>query len=125
MIDRLIPKYPSFLVIGLVMVASGLFLMTAARDSLIVVWTTKFFDGETDQTVFKVTQTAEQVIGHTLTVWLFLGLSFIKLGIGFAIATIVRNLRATGRGILDNYGASRFVDVGTVRRGELTRPSSK
>ena len=66
-----------------------------------------------------MTQTAEQVIGHTLTVWLFLGLSFIKLGIGFAIATIVRNLRATGRGILDNYGASRFVDVGTVRRGEI------
>ena len=106
MIDRLIPKYPIFLIVGLTIVASGLFLMTAGRDVLIVVWANKFFDGETDQAVFKVSQIADQVIGHTLTVWLFLGLSFLKLGIGFAIATIVRNLRATGQRALDVYGAA-------------------
>ena len=98
MVERLIPKYPAFLIIGLVMVASGLFMFTAARDALIGVWASKLFGGETDRDLFEVSQTADQVIGHTLSVWLFLGLTFIKLGIGFAIATIVQNLRATGQG---------------------------
>ncbi len=40
------------------------------------------------------------------TVWFFLGLSFIKLGIGFAIATIVRNLRMTGRLSLAAYASA-------------------
>ena len=97
MIERLIPKYPTFLIIGLVIVVSGLFVLMAGRDVLISVWVDKFFDGETDQGFFKVAQTAEQAIGNTLTVWFFLGLSFIKLGIGFAIAIIVRNLRSTGQ----------------------------
>ena len=115
MIDRLIPKYPSFLIIGLVLVASGLFFMTAGRDVLIAVWVNKFFDGETTDGLFKVSQTLDQVIGHTLTVWLFLGLSFLKLGIGFAIATIVRNLRATGQSTLSAYNS---VGVEVPRRSE-------
>ena len=53
MIQRLIPKYPTFLVLGLVIVASGLLLMTAVRDSLIAVWTNKLIDGETQQGVFQ------------------------------------------------------------------------
>ena len=106
MIDRLIPKYPTFLVLGLVIVASGLFMMTAARDILIGVWADRLFSGDTDGDLFKATQTADEVIGHTLTVWFFLGLSFLKLGIGFAIATIVRNLRATGQRVEAAYDAA-------------------
>ena len=49
---------------------------------------------------------------------MFLGLSFIKLGIGFAIATIVRNLRATGRDILDNYSAAGATEAGAGRLEE-------
>ena len=101
MIQRLIPEYPTFLVLGLVIVASGLLLMTAARDSLIAVWTNKLFDGETQQGVFQASQT-----GHTLTVWVFRGLSFLKLGIGFAIATIVQNLPATGRASLSAFASA-------------------
>lgn len=119
MIERLIPKYPAFMVIGLLIVASGLFLMTAGRDVLIVVWANKLFDGETDGAVFKAAQTADQVIGHTLTVWLFLGLSFLKLGIGFAIATIVRNLRATGQNVLNAYGSA---SVTGVQAPQLSEP---
>ena len=119
MIDRLVPKYPAFLIIGLLIVVSGLFLMTTARDVLIVVWANKLFDGDTDQTVFRASQTADQVIGHTLTVWLFLGLSFLKLGIGFAIATIVRNLRATGKRALDAYGTA---GVAGIDAGRLKEP---
>jgi len=118
MIERLIPRYPAFLIIGIVIVASGLFLMTAGRDALIVVWANKLFDGDTDHGLFKASQTADKVIGHTLTVWLFLGLSFLKLGIGFAIATIVRNLRATGRGMLEAYGSAGVEGVEDSRWGE-------
>ncbi len=106
MIEKLIPRYPTFLIVGLVIVASGLFLLTAGRDAVIAVWVTKFFDGETDQGLFKASQMADRALGHTLTVWFFLGLSFIKLGIGFAIATIVQNLRATGRATLNAYSSA-------------------
>ena len=61
--------------------------------------------------IFKAAQTADKVIGHTLKVLLFVGLSFIKLGIGFAIATIVRNLRATGESTLSAYGAAGAVEA--------------
>ncbi len=100
MINRLIPKYPTFLIIGIVIVAVGLFMLLASRDALIAVWVDKFFDGETGDGLFKAAQQADQALGHTLTIWFFLGMSFIMLGIGFAIATIVRNLRATGASIL-------------------------
>ena len=117
MIDRLIPKYPIFLVVGFLIMGVSLLLLTAGRDALIVVWANKLFDGDLDPT-FKAAQTADKVIDHTLKVLIFVGLSFIKLGIGFAIATIVRNLRDTGRSTLDAYTsagvaqaeASRFTE---------------
>lgn len=87
-------------------VVSGLIILLAGRDVLISVWVNKLFDGESDDGLFKAAQTAEQAIGHTLMVWFFLGLSFIKLGIGFAIATIVRNLRMTGRLSLTAYASA-------------------
>ena len=108
MIDRLIAKYPTYLIIGLVIVATGVLLLMSSRDALIAVWANKFFapeflDGETDRGLFESSQTADQALGHTLSVWPFFGLSFLMLGIGFAIATIVQNLRATGRSVLDAY----------------------
>ena len=109
MIERLIPKYPVFLVTGLLIVVSGLFLLMAGRDALIAIWVDQFFDGDAQGGLFQAAQTAERAIGHTLTVWFVVGLSFIKLGIGFAIATIVRNLRATGRLSLQAYSAAGLV----------------
>ena len=111
MIERLIPKYPTFLIIGLVIVVAGVFMLMGGRDVLISVWVDKLFDGETNEGLFKAVQTAEQAIGHTLTVWFFLGLSFIKLGIGFAIATIVRNLRTTGRLSLRAYASAGLTEA--------------
>ena len=118
MIDRLIPKYPEFLFVGLVIVGSGLFLLTAGRDALIAVWVNKFFDGETDQGLFKASQGAADVIGHTLVVWMFLGVGFLKLGIGFAIATIVRNLRVTGERTVEAYASVHVPGLGASRRSE-------
>ena len=118
MIDRLIPKYPGFLIVGLVIIGSGLFLLTTGRDALTTIWVNKFFDGETNQGLFQASQTAADVIGHTLTVWMFLGLSFLKLGIGFAIATIVRNLRATGERTIEAFAAAQVPGVEASRRSE-------
>ena len=39
------PKCPAFLIIGPVIVASGLFLLMDSRDALIPIWADKFFDG--------------------------------------------------------------------------------
>ena len=114
MIERLIPRYPVFLVLGFVIMWVSLFFLTAGRDALIVVWANKLFDGDTD-TTFKAAQTADKVIGHTLTVLLFVGLSFIKLGIGFAIATIVRNLRRTGESTLNAYSAAGVAEAEAAR----------
>ena len=111
MIERLIPKYPSFLITGLLIVASGFFILVVARDVLIAFWVDKFFDGDTQRGLFQAAQTAERVIGHTLTLWFIVGLSFIKLGIGFAIATIVRNLRVTGHMSLQAYSAAGLVEA--------------
>ena len=102
MIDRLIPKYPTFLVLGFLIMGFSLFFLTAGRDALIWVWADRFFDGNLDGT-FEATQTADQVIGRIMSVLLFVGLGVIMLGIGSAIATIVRNLRATGRTMVDAY----------------------
>ena len=60
-------------------------------------------------------QTADKVIDHTVKVLVFVGLSFIKLGIGFAIATIVRNLRATGQSTLDAYSAAGAAEAEASR----------
>jgi hypothetical protein len=91
LINRLIANYPTYMTLGLLIVLSGLFVLLAGRDILISIWVERLFDGTTSDGLFKAAQTAERAIGHTLTIWFFLGLSFIKLGIGFAIATIVQN----------------------------------
>ncbi|MCH7554062.1 MAG: hypothetical protein IIC82_08710 [Chloroflexi bacterium] len=111
MIDRLIPRYPTFLILGFLVMVSALFALTPARDAMITIWANKLFNGDTDQTIFKATQITDQVIGNTLTVWLFVGLSFIKLGIGSAIATIVRNLRATARGTQEAYASAGVAEA--------------
>ena len=111
MIDRLIPKYPLFLILGFLVMVSGLFFLTGGRDAMIVVWANKLFDGDSDQTIFKTAVTTDAVISHTLKVWLFVGLSLIKLGIGFAIAIIVRNLRSAGRAIRDAYDSAGVAEA--------------
>ncbi|MCH8191816.1 MAG: hypothetical protein IIC80_10760, partial [Chloroflexi bacterium] len=115
MIDRLIPKYPMFLALGFAVMVSSLFFLTAGRDVVILVWANKLFDGDTDQTIFKTTQIADGVIGNFLKTWLFVGLSLIKVGIAFAIATIVRNLRATGRVTLDAYASAGIAEADAAR----------
>ena len=114
MVDRLIPRYPTFLIVGFLIMGASLLLLTVGRDALIVVWANKLFDGDTDST-FKAAQTADKVIDHTLKVLLFVGLSFIQLGIGFAIATIVRSLRATGQSTLDAYSAAGVAEAEAAR----------
>jgi len=106
MIERLIPKYPAFMVIGIAIVAVGLFVLLVSRDVVIALWVDKFFDGESAEGLFNTARTADLALAHTLAIWMFLGLSFIMLGIGFAIATIVQNLRVTGESYRAAYSSA-------------------
>ena len=106
------------MIIGLIIVATGVLLLMSSRDALIAVWANKFFDGETDRGLFQASQIADLALGHTLSLWSFLGLSFLMLGIGFAIATIVQNLRATGRSILDAYASAGLPEADALRTTE-------
>ena len=110
MVDRLVPKYRVFLLLGFGILVFSLFGLVTSADVLIVIWANKFFSGNID-TTFKAAQIADNVINHTLKVLLFVGLSLIKLGIGFAIATIVQHLRATGRGTLDAYASAGVAEA--------------
>ncbi|MEE9285531.1 MAG: hypothetical protein V3V35_07375 [Dehalococcoidia bacterium] len=114
MIDRLIPRYPLFLILGFLFMVFSLFFLTAGRDAMILVWANKLFDGDAGQSIFKTTQITDGVIGHTLAVWLFVGLGTIMLGIGFAIATIVGHLRATGQATRETYAS-----IGALEPGEV------
>ena len=114
MIERLIPKYPAFMVIGMAIVAVGLFVVLVSRDVVIALWVDKFFGGESAGELFNTARTADLALAHTLSIWMFLGLSFIMLGIGFAIATIVQNLRVTGaryRGAYFSAGVAGTTEV--------------
>ena len=119
MIDRLIPRYSLFLVLGFLIMVVALFFLTAGRDAMILVWANKLFDGDTAQTVFKTTKIADGVIGHTVSVLLFVGLGTIMLGIGFAIATIVGHLRATGRAAWEAYAGA---GVSEAAEAEIEEP---
>ena len=118
MIDRLIPRYPTFLILGFLVMVSALFVLTPARDAMIAIWANKLFDGDTDQTIFKTTQITDRVIGNTLSVWVFVGLGLIMLGIGAAIATIVQNLRATDRGTRDAYTSAGVAETAELEGDE-------
>ncbi len=72
------------MVVGLIIVAAGVFVLMAGRDALIAVWIDKLFDGQavltggsfrSDDGLFKASQMADRALGHTLTIWFFLGLS--------------------------------------------------
>ncbi len=115
MIDRLAPKYPVFLALGFAVMVFSLFFLTAGRDAMILVWANHLFDGDTGDSIFKTTQITDRVIDTTLKTLLFVGLSMIKLGIGFAIFTIVRNIRATGRATLDSYGGAGLAEAEALR----------
>jgi len=119
LIDRLIPRYPVFLVLGFLIMVSALFFLTAGRDAMIFLWANKLFDGESNETIFKAAQITDGVIGHTLAVWLFVGLGTTMLGIGFAIATIVGHLRATGRATREAYATA---GVAEASEAEIEEP---
>ena len=44
------PRYPAFLITGLIILLAGFFVLLAGRDALIAIWVNKLFDGDTQAT---------------------------------------------------------------------------
>ncbi|MFQ5815079.1 MAG: hypothetical protein ACE5G7_01115 [Candidatus Hydrothermarchaeaceae archaeon] len=95
MLDRAISKYHTFLVLGIFIVASGL-LLGAYREVNQKTLSDEAFAGRTDTELYRASLKTEALLARTVEQWVFVGLAMLKLGIGFAIATIVMNLRDTG-----------------------------
>ena len=68
MIERLIPKYPAFMVIGMAIVAVGLLMLLVSRDVVIALWVDKFLDGESADGLFNTARTADLALAHTLAI---------------------------------------------------------
>lgn len=94
--NKLIGKYSAFLLLGIIIVLIS-FVVGAYRTTNQATLSQLEFAGDTTSSTFKTALTTEAVLMRFLEIVPLLGLGFLKLGIGFAIATIVLNLRATGK----------------------------
>lgn len=94
--ERIIQKYKTFLLLGLIIVLIS-FGVGLYRTSNQVTLSQLEFDGDTSSSDFRAALTTEAVLMRYSEIVPLLGLGFLKLGIGFAIATIVTNIRATGK----------------------------
>lgn len=95
MIEKILPKYNLFLAIGILIITSGL-LLGAYRYNNEKTLSAERLSGNTNSDTFGNALATEMILSRTIEQWLFVGLAFLKVGIGFAIAMIVINLRETG-----------------------------
>lgn len=93
--NRLIGKYSAFLVLGIIIVLVS-FGVGAYRTTNQATLSQLEFEGDTTSSAYRTALTTEEILKRFSEIVPLLGLGFLKLGIGFAIATIILNLRATG-----------------------------
>ncbi|MFQ5832242.1 MAG: hypothetical protein ACE5H4_06050 [Candidatus Thorarchaeota archaeon] len=96
MMDGLVKRYRSILILGfLVVVVSFVVGIFRLLNQVTIAELGRI--GDTDSTVYLAAVTTEAVLLAYAEIVPLFGLGILKLGIGFAIATIVMNLRATGK----------------------------
>lgn len=95
MLDSLIKHYRSILVLGFVIFLLS-FLVGIARTANQATLSQLEFAGDLTSLAYISALTVENVLLRYLEIVPLFGLGVLKLGIGFAIATIVVSLRATG-----------------------------
>lgn len=99
---KLVGKYSAFLLLGIIIVLVSLGVgayRTANQDTL----SQLEFGGDTTSSEYRAVLTTEEVLKRYSEIIPLIGLGFLKLGIGFAIATIVMNLRATGESARSSF----------------------
>jgi hypothetical protein len=94
--EKMIEKYDFFLLLGLALVLIGL-IVGVYRTANQAILSQLIFAGDTSSESYRAALTTEAMTLRFLEIIPLFGLGFLKLGIGFAIATIVLNLRATGQ----------------------------
>ena len=92
---KLIGKYSAFLLLGFIIVLVS-FGVGAYRTANQANLSQLEFDGDTASSRYRAALTTEEVLKRYSEIIPLIGFGFLKLGIGFAIATIVMNLKATG-----------------------------
>ncbi|MFQ5903000.1 MAG: hypothetical protein ACE5JO_04855, partial [Candidatus Binatia bacterium] len=101
--EGIIRRYRAFLLLGLTLVLLS-FGVGAYRTANQASLSQLEFAGDTDSSAFRAALTTEAVLMRFSEIVPLLGLGFLKLGIGFAIATIVSHLRATGESARASLG---------------------
>lgn len=94
--EKMIEKYNFVLLLGLALVLIGL-IVGVYRTANQAILSQLIFAGDTTSASYRAALTIEAMTLRFLEIIPLYGLGFLKLGIGFAIATIVMNLRATGQ----------------------------
>lgn len=101
--EGIIRRYKAFLFVGLILVLLS-FGVGVYRTVNQATLSELEFEGDTTSSAFRSSLTTEAVLMRFSEIVPLLGLGFLKLGIGFAIATIVSNLQATGESARASLG---------------------
>ena len=96
MMEGIIGRYKAFLILGMIIVLVS-FGVGAYRTANQATLSQLEFAGDSTSSAYSGALITEAVLMRYSEIVPLLGLGFIKLGIGFAIATIVIHLRATGQ----------------------------
>ena len=99
---KLVGKYSAFLLLGIIIVLVSLGV-GAYRTANQATLSQLEFGGDTTSSEYRAALTTEEVLKRYSEIIPLIGLGFLKLGIGFAIATIVMNLRATGESARSSF----------------------
>lgn len=108
-------RYALYSGVGLAIVVVGL-LLGALRDLNQLALVDPSASG------FQAALIRERLFEHTIEQWLLLGLAFLKLGIGSAIATIVLHLTATGQRAVQSFLTSKEVGEDALAGATLSPP---
>ncbi len=100
--EKMVEKYDFFLLLGLALVLIGL-IVGVYRTANQAILSQLIFAGDTTSASYRTALTTEAMTLRFLEIVPLYGLGFLKLGIGFAIATIVLNLRATGQSAREDF----------------------
>lgn len=112
MLESLIKHYKSILILGFVIFLLS-FLVGVARTANQATLSQLEFAGDMASSAYVSALTIENVLLRYLEIVPLFGLGVLKLGIGFAIATIVVNLHATGEAAMRSLRKAGQKDLET------------
>ncbi len=115
---KMFERYPMFFAIGLAIIAVSLLLM-GWRQLNEQTRLAEIFAGRgppSASSTYLAADRLELALAHVIEQFIFVGLTFLKLGIGFSIAVIALHLKETGQRSLDSFRkAGVLADLPSMR----------